>query len=68
MKDNITLLDFGMAKVNRIQRWIHDARLQCVCAWCKRELKAPLIPRWLLKPVLSHGICPDCARGVLERL
>lgn len=68
MKDNITLIDFGMVKVSRLKRWLYDARLKCDCVWCKRELEAPLIPAWIIKPVVSHGICPDCSRGILEEL
>lgn len=68
MKDNITLVDFGMVKVNRLKRWLRDSTLRVDCAWCKRELKPPMIPAWIIKPVVSHGICPDCSRGILEDL
>ncbi|HNT43302.1 MAG TPA: hypothetical protein PKN85_02515 [Syntrophorhabdaceae bacterium] len=49
----------------------YAGRARCFCAWCGRERKRNGV--WerselnaeISRVAVTHGICPDCARGLL---
>lgn len=50
----------------------HSRRARCFCAWCGRERKendvwerSEMNVTEISRVAVTHGICPDCARGLL---
>jgi hypothetical protein len=36
-------------------------KLLCVCAECHKVIRTVEVPSSQKKPLISHGICPECA-------